>query len=51
METDFIAVGRIVGTHGTRGTVKVRPYSGIPERFLNLKTVYLFLETGVTGFV
>ncbi len=51
VETQFIAIGRIVGTHGIEGTLKVRPYAGIPERFVGLKTVYLLQETGLTGFI
>ena len=31
--TDAIAVGRVLGTHGTAGLVRVRVFSDVPHRF------------------
>ena len=41
---DLLQVGVITQTHGVRGEVKVFPTTDDPERFLNLK--YVFLDTG-----
>lgn len=41
---DFLKVGTITTTHGVRGEVKVFPTTDDPERFLDLKRV--FLDTG-----
>lgn len=38
---DMIRVGVISSTHGIRGEVKVFPTTDIPERFLDLKKVFL----------
>ena len=38
---DFLQVGVITATHGIRGEVKVFPTTDDPERFLDLKTIYL----------
>ena len=37
----FLRVGVISSTHGIRGEVKVYPTTDDPERFLDLKTIYL----------
>lgn len=42
---DFLQVGVITATHGIRGEVKVFPTTDDPERFLDLKTIYL--DTGM----
>lgn len=34
---ELIKVGRIVGTHGYKGTVKVKPLTDFPERFQKLQ--------------
>ncbi|MDH4317783.1 MAG: ribosome maturation factor RimM, partial [Desulfobulbaceae bacterium] len=39
--TQYIAVGKIAKAHGIRGEVKIYPYSGQPENFLQYKKVYL----------
>ncbi|MEW5801168.1 MAG: ribosome maturation factor RimM [bacterium] len=39
--TDFIQIGKIVGTHGCKGEVKVYPLTDFPERFLSLKEIIL----------
>lgn len=41
---EFLKAGVITSTHGVRGEVKVFPVTGEPERFRNLKKVYL--DTG-----
>ncbi len=37
----FLEAGEIVGTHGVRGEVRVRPECDSPEQFATLRTVYL----------
>lgn len=37
----FLEAGEIVGTHGVRGEVRVRPECDSPELFSTLRTVYL----------
>ena len=37
----FLEAGEIVGTHGVRGEVRVRPECDSPEQFCTLRTVYL----------
>lgn len=38
---EMIGIGRIVGTHGYKGTVKVASLTDFPQRFKGLKTVIL----------
>lgn len=38
---ELVSIGRISGTYGYKGTVKVTPLTDFPERFQNLKQVYL----------
>ncbi len=38
---ELISIGRIVGTHGYKGTVKVEMLTDFPERFDNLKEIKL----------
>ena len=47
----YIAIGRVLQTHGVQGYVKATAYSGIPERFLRLKTVYVETDEGYRGLV
>lgn len=47
----YIAIGKIVKTHGTQGFLKAVAYSENPERFQNLKVVYLEQEEGVRGYI
>ena len=47
----YIAIGKIIQTHGIRGQLKAIPYSGIAERFSDLKTVYIESDAGMIGFV
>lgn len=39
---ELISVGKISGTHGYNGIVKVIPLTDFPERFKNLKTIKLY---------
>lgn len=41
MRQAFLELGKIVGTHGVRGELKLDPWTDSPEVFQNLKTVYL----------
>lgn len=47
----LIAIGKIVQTHGTKGYFKAISYSGILERFLKLKTLYLEIDGETKGMV
>lgn len=40
----FLEAGEIVGTHGVRGDVRVRPECDSPELFSTLRTVYFDAE-------
>lgn len=41
MEPEFVAIGEIAKPYGTRGEVKVNPLTDWPQRFSDLKGVYL----------
>lgn len=41
-EEDLINVGKIVGSYGYQGMVKIMPLTDFPERFKKLKTVILW---------
>ncbi len=45
-EKELISVGKITGTHGYRGLVKVSPLTDFPDRFKELKKV--ILDSGKT---
>lgn len=47
----FIAVGKIVKTHGLKGYVKAIPYSGYPERFLHLQTIHVGNGEEMQGYI
>ncbi|MCB0273276.1 MAG: 16S rRNA processing protein RimM [Calditrichaeota bacterium] len=47
----YIAIGKLARPHGTKGHIKVLPYSGIPERFLGLKMLFVETETGLERFL
>ncbi len=47
----LIEIAKIVGTHGLRGDLKVRPNSGDPELLLTAEQLYLRLPTGQTRMV
>ncbi len=42
----LLEIGKIVGTHGLRGDLKVRPISGDPEMLLQIEQVHMRLPTG-----
>lgn len=43
METR-ITIGKIIAPHGVRGEVKVLPLTDFPERFQNMKSIWLDLQ-------
>jgi len=47
----YVAIGRFLKTTGVEGTLKAAAYSGFPERFLHLKSLYIRTEEGYRGFV
>lgn len=40
-ELEQIEIGEIIGFHGVRGEMKVKPFSDNPDRFLDLETVII----------
>lgn len=38
---DRVLVGRVVGAHGIKGTIRVHPLTDYPERFLEMERLYL----------
>ena len=46
-----IAVGKITQAHGMGGWLKVMPYSGIPQRFEALRTLYVDTDYGLQGYI
>ncbi len=48
MSESLLELGKIVGTHGLRGDLKVRLNSGDPELLLTLNDINLCLPTGTT---
>jgi len=38
---DLVTIGEVLGAHGVRGTLRVRPATAYPERFLDLQQVYV----------
>lgn len=49
--TMYIAVGKIVQTHGLKGYLKAIPYSGYPERFLHLETIHIENGEEMQGYI
>lgn len=49
--TDLINVGKIVGTHGYKGTMKVELLTDFPERFKQLKRIKVQAKSGVKDYV
>jgi len=47
----FIAIGKVVQSQGVSGYVKAVPYSGIPERFLKLRTLYVGTDNDPIGLI
>jgi len=48
MADDLISVGKLVGTFGVRGAVKVVPMTDFPQRFKKMKTVMLNFRGRIT---
>ncbi|MGH1366799.1 MAG: ribosome maturation factor RimM [Calditrichia bacterium] len=46
-----IAVGKVIQAHGMDGYLKAMPYSGFPQRFQSLRTVYVETSFGMQGFI
>jgi 16S rRNA processing protein RimM len=47
----YIAIGKIIKVHGVQGYLRAIPYSGIPDRFLYLKTIYIGTSHEMRGFI
>ena len=47
----YIAIGTIVKVHGLQGYLRAIPYSGLPDRFLHLKTIYIESGHEIRGFI
>jgi len=45
---ELVSIGRIVGTHGYKGTLKVQPLTDFPERFQKLEQIDLSQGKKVT---
>jgi 16S rRNA processing protein RimM len=45
---ELIKVGKIVGTHGYKGTVKVEPLTDFPERFKKMKKAKISQGNAIT---
>ncbi|MEW6378348.1 MAG: ribosome maturation factor RimM [bacterium] len=43
---DLVQIGKIIGTHGNKGEVKVYLLTDFPERFQSLKEVFLVTPSG-----
>ena len=41
MKKTFLSIGKIVGTHGVRGMVRIQPWCDTPDFLCQFKTVYL----------
>ena len=48
---EYIAVGKLTQAHGTGGVLKAISYAGIPERYLEIRTLYVESDQGLTGYV
>jgi len=47
----YIAIGKIIKVHGVQGYLRAIPYSGLPDRFLHLKTIYIDTGHEMRGFI
>lgn len=41
MKKDYIEIGKIVGTHGVKGMVRIQPWCDEPTYFCSFKTLYI----------
>ncbi len=46
----FIEIGKIINTHGVKGTLKVEPWCDSPEVLAKMKTVYLSPKNKGEGY-
>ena len=44
-EKNYFCIGKIVGTRGLRGELKVEPYTDFPEDFYDIKNIFLDIES------
>lgn len=44
-----VLIGQIIGAHGVRGEVKLRPLTDYPERFLTMKSLKLYRQGRPVG--
>jgi 16S rRNA processing protein RimM len=51
IDSDYIAVGKIIGLHGNQGWVKILVYSDVPDRFKNVRILYIDFESDFEGKV
>ena len=42
---NYFCIGKIVGTRGLRGELKVEPYTDFPEDFYEIKNIFLDIES------
>lgn len=47
---EYIDIGKIINTHGVRGEVKILPLTDQPERYDDLKYVYIDKKTGMDKY-
>jgi len=47
---NYLEIGQIVGTHGVRGVIKVKPLTDDITRFNTLKTVYINIKKELVEF-
>lgn len=45
----FVVIGKIITAHGIRGALKIKSFSGFPERFLELEEIYLSTSETLTN--
>lgn len=44
-----VVIGQVLGAHGVKGEVKIRPLTDFPERFLDMKIISLYREGRPVG--
>lgn len=47
----YISIGKVAQTYGIQGYLKVMSFSGVPDRFLKLKTIYMEIDQEMRGFI
>ncbi len=46
---ELVSIGRIVGTHGYKGMLKVMPLTDFPERFQGLAEIRVYRDVKFPG--